>query len=365
MTTQTQLSIPDLSYKVLPLSKVKVRGISEQHRLKCDVMLQNDWYHTTDRFWTSFFAKFGFSDSVFKYFKHQEVFDRICQKHQDVELRFCVDSEAESTLAVSNPAKPVIRPESMNELLRKYKAEDVKYQSGFITSVHTPNSGIANFKIGPDSFYNRYTLDTPLDGYGKPSIYLMLLREICSNGAIGIAPAFRSDITIGDEPPYAISRALDSFDSDEGYSAMRQRFSSAQLAPASLSECLGLFKTFKAMKDDKAIEAYEKVVGDIYDTYGVANLDGISEKRLRLLPAKCKVYDLLNLTSEVATHHAEPESARRLQAWIGMTLSAEFDLEGTNSKKEDGFQPTFLSPKEIPGRLRGRMLMHRRDPSQN
>jgi hypothetical protein len=133
---------------------------------------------------------------------------------------------------------------------------------------------------------------------------------------------------------------------------MRQRFSSAQLAPASLRECLSLFRTFKAMKDEKALNAYERVVGDIYDKYGVANLDGISEKKLRLLPAKCKVYDLLNLSSEVATHHAEPDNARRLQAWTGLTLSAEYDLEGTNSKKEDGFQPLFLSEREVPGRVR-------------
>ena len=44
---------------------------------------------------------------------------------------------------------------------------------------------------------------------------------------------------------------------------------------------------------------------------------------------KCRVYDLLNLASEVATHSAEPREAVAIQHWIGSTLADEFDLEGT------------------------------------
>ena len=44
---------------------------------------------------------------------------------------------------------------------------------------------------------------------------------------------------------------------------------------------------------------------------------------------KCRVYDLLNFASEVATHATAPAESRHLHAWIGGTLAEEFDLEGT------------------------------------
>ncbi len=69
--------IPELQYKILPLAKVQVRSTSEEQRLRAQVKVSGKWYNTTTRFWTSFFAKFGFSDSIIKNFEQQEVFDRI------------------------------------------------------------------------------------------------------------------------------------------------------------------------------------------------------------------------------------------------------------------------------------------------
>ena len=270
------------------------------------------------------------------------MFDRICKRKPETELRFCVDGKM--ALAISNPEKPLISVDGFSKIVHKFEGQDVKYDAGVVTSTYTPTSGEHQFKIGPDAFYNRYMLETPMDGYGKPSIYLSLLRQVCSNGAVAYAPAFRNDITVGDAPEYNLERALQSFDSDEGYSALRQRFEAAQLAPASLWECLRLYKRMKTLEHKGAVKAYEKVVGDIYNLYGVANLDSISEKKLRLLPAKCKVYDLINLASEVSTHHAKPMEGRSLEAWLGSTISDEFDLEGTNAKKSD-FQGTFLPAK--------------------
>jgi hypothetical protein len=339
-------AIPDFQYKILPLSKVQVKKVDEK-RLDCQVKVQNKWYGTSPRFWTSFFAKFGFSDSIFKYYDHQEVFDRIVERKPDTELRFCVDGKM--ALAISNPEKPLLSVAGFNKIVRSYKGKDVQYDSGVVTSTYMPTSGEHQFKIGPDAFHNRYMLEAPMDGYGKPSIYLSLLRQVCSNGAVAYAPAFRTDITVGDNPEYNLDRSLSSFDSDEGYSALRQRFTESQNCTASLWECMRLYKRMKGLEHKEAIKAFEKTVGDIYNLYGVANLDSIAEKRLRLLPAKCKVYDLINLASEVSTHHATPFEARTLEAWLGTLVSGEFDLEGTNKPSADPkvkeFQSTFLSHK--------------------
>jgi hypothetical protein len=333
--------IPELQYKILPLAKVQVESTNDEKRLAAKVRVGSKWFATTQRFWTSFFAKFGISDSIFKYYSHQEVFDRICQTKDDVELRFCTDGT--KALAISNPAKPLLQVAEFDKIARKFHGENLQYEDGIITSTYTPNSGEHQFKIGGDAFANRYILETPMDGYGKPSIYLSLLRRVCSNGAVAYAPAFRTDITVGDNPKYNLNRALESFDSDEGYSALRQRFEVAQLSPASLWECLKLYKRLKGLRHKDAMKAFDKVVGDIYNHYGVANLDAISEKKLRLLPAKCRVYDLLNLASEVSTHHSKGMEARQLEAWLGTTISGEFDLEGTDTKAID-FEGKHLAP---------------------
>jgi hypothetical protein len=75
--------------------------------------------------------------------------------------------------------------------------------------------------------------------------------------------------------------------------------------------------------------------GGLHETYGLANLDALSIKRQRVLPAKCRVYDLLNFATELATHHANAAGNRVLQAQVGSLISEEFDLEGTAESVTD------------------------------
>jgi hypothetical protein len=71
------------------------------------------------------------------------------------------------------------------------------------------------------------------------------------------------------------------------------------------------------------------MTGDLSNIYGMANLNTLSVKRQRTLPAACRVYDLLNFASETATHHANDDGNRQVQAYIGDLISGEYDLEGT------------------------------------
>lgn len=346
-------TLPDLDYKIKPLSQISIRPIAKaQKTLHCEVRVgkSGPWLATTGRFWTSFMAKFGFSDSMFRYFEHQEVLDRICERQPEVELRFCVDAASGRALAVSNPARPIIAPRAYMEVVEEYEGERLSCHEGVVMTTYTPPSGERSFKIGPDSFANRYVMEVPLDGYGKPSIYLSMLRQVCQNGAVAYAPSFRQDVTIGDDPQHGIRRALESFDSDEGYSSVRQRFERAQLSPASLWECLQLYRAFKKTSEaGTLVKAYEKVVGDVYGEYGVASLDGLTEKKLRLLPAKCKVYDLINLATEASTHHLKGPEAKALQAWLGVTIAEEYDLEGTADRVGD-HDGILISERRKPGR---------------
>jgi hypothetical protein len=92
------------------------------------------------------------------------------------------------------------------------------------------------------------------------------------------------------------------------------------------------------------IAAFHRMTGDISQTYGLANIEALSAKRQRSLPVGCKVYDLLNFASELATHHADEQGARASQAWLGTLISGEYDLENS-CDTFDEFQDFFLDTK--------------------
>ena len=81
--------------------------------------------------------------------------------------------------------------------------------------------------------------------------------------------------------------------------------------------------------------AFRAMVGDYESRYGIASIEALSVKRQRMLQASCRVYDLINFATEIATHHAPPVAAGRLQAWLGSTITEEFDLEGTATNVPD------------------------------
>jgi hypothetical protein len=345
----------------------------------------------TERFWHSLYARFGFSGSLFRYFRHHEVFERIAQAETD-RLRLCVERDqaggTSRLLAVSSPTKPIVRHDVLMDTLNRYGGQGVRYADGIVESTHIPRAGSGSFQIAGDEFSNRFVLAAPIDGYGLPNVYLSLLRHVCTNGAVGYAKAFRSSLSIGkgnDDVNYSIVRALEGFNNDEGFAALRQRFEAAARSWASVYETQGLYKqlvrllTHRHVGGDGAalvgsgsiarllqapdspeqrpseatsldqigsplITAFHRMTGDVSHLYGLANPDALSVKRQRTLPTKAKVYDLLNFASEVATHHANEYGARSSQAWLGSLISGEFDLENS-CESFDSFQDFFLDRK--------------------
>ena len=332
------------------------------------VLVDGEPLRPSGRFWTSLFMRYGFSKSFFSYFSHDEVFRRIAERSPNDRMRICVerDSKGRGTLlAASNPARPVVRHDELCELLARYGGDRVSYHGGVVESHHVPRAD-HRFEVAGDAFANRFVVRTPIDGFGLPNIYLSLLREVCSNGMIGESPAFRSALPLGkgqDEVGFTLSRALDGFGNDEGYAALRQRFESAAESWASVHEAGGLYSLLAKLTGrgtkighDGASEdglfgegdyttdvlrRFHKTTGDVSKLYGLANLDALSAKRQKTLPVNCRVYDLLNFATEVATHHAGVPAARRLHAWVGSLVSGEYDLEGTADQYGD-FKDFFL-----------------------
>lgn len=374
------------SYEFTPINDLQVttRTDSKTGRVKVDkVVMADDPYDPSDRFWTSLFARFGFNKAFFRYFEYPEVFNRIAEREAGDQMRVCVEHTTDETgtqrnrlLAVSNPVKPIVAYDELMEMLGTYHGDNITYNDGIVESMHIPRIGSGNVEMNGDIFNHRFALSTPIDGYGLPNVYLALLRQICENGAIAISKAFRSQVSLGkadDNVAFALTRMLDQFSNDEGYAALRDRITAAGTSWASVYESSTLYKLLiklhserglvgtdgEAMQtpymrnllshntdgevvnpDDETIgspviRAFHNMTGDTTRLYGLANLDALSSKRQRTLPVRCKVYDLINFVTEVASHHAAPAASRKLQAYFGSLVSGEYDMEGTCEKFSD------------------------------
>lgn len=346
--------------RVRDLDVQTVRNARGQNVVK-EVLIEGEPVKPSKRFWTSLHMRFGLNEGVFRYFSHAEVFQRISEVAPNDQIRWCVERAeygVATLLAVNNPHSALIRHDDLMALLTRYGAEEVTYSNGIVRSTHSPRHG-GTFAVAGDDFQNKYVIDTPIDGFGRPSIYLSLLRMVCTNGAVGYGKAFRSELNVGradDGVQFALLRVLDGFNNEEGFAAFRQRFEAAARSWASVHEVTHLYKALIRMhhqgglpeqrsirplggdgaealpemyKGSPILRSFHQMTGDLTQIYGLANLDALSAKRQRTLPAACKVYELLNFASEVATHHASPAGNRTLQAFIGELVSAEYDLEGT------------------------------------
>ena len=321
-------------------------GSRIRRRAPAQLVLDGEPIVTTQRFWWSLFMRCGLNEAVFRYFEPSELFERVSQRDAGRSIRFAIETPVQPgrprrLLAVSSPSGPLISRDAAAEIVDNYSGAGVAYAEGKLSSLHTPAVGDKSLSIGPDEFKQRFFVEVPVDGLGEPHIHVALIRLVCVNGAIGMRAAFRSTIRIGKDPHHSLDRALAHYSNDDGFSAMRQRFESAQRSWASLREVRLLESELGKISwgtTDGATErrrAFRKMVGDYESRYGLASIEALSVKRQRMLQASCRVYDLINFATEIATHHAPPVAAGRLQAWLGSTITEEFDLEGTATNVPD------------------------------
>jgi hypothetical protein len=342
-----------------------------------ELLLEDEPVAATSRFWNSLHQRFGFTSNIFRYFTHEEVFRRISEVAANDQIRWCLqrDDDAEAKpqlLAVTSPSAALITHDDLMDLLERNGAQGTRYNNGVVSSQHEPRLNPV-FQVSGDGFRNRFVIDTPVDGYGKPSVYLSMMRLICSNGAIAYTAAFRSELAVGKGDggvAFALTRVLDGFNNEDGYAAMRDRFEAATRSWASVHEVSRFYKILARLHHRGEVEhtmpkggdgaslldgsplfrSFHKMSGDLNAIYGLSNLDTLSVKRQRTLPAACKVYDLLNFASEVATHHADASGHSAVQAFIGDLISGEYDLEGTVDQFSD-WRDFFIGHEETTATL--------------
>ena len=339
--TISQSAIPKVDYIVVPIksiSLIKDESSTKQVAFKAmNIDGVDGIVHFTNRFINSFGTLFGVSNSTYNLFSYDEIVSRliIIGKADRVRIALQKNKDGSHTaLSVIKPTKGYVESFDLWEMLAKMDVnmDDLTYKDGVVRSVHSPSYlGKSNIEIGGESIARKFCVDVPIDGYGSPSSYLMMFREVCSNGAIAEGPVFRSTVNLGDtqgESIPSLRKYIESFNNEEGFHILKSRLESAHSTTASINEFI---KLSKALPDNNFIKTtLENLAGrDIVENYGLVNLDQLSYKKKHLLPCKCSVMDLINVASEVATHKTDLGN-KKVSTFIGAILSSEFDLEGAD-----------------------------------
>jgi hypothetical protein len=375
-TILENVSIPVVDYKNINLADVKIElaeAAKNQKRQVVNLEIEGEKTIYTDRFSGSLASLYGFSSNMYKFFDPAEIIDRIIARGFGDVVRVALQENKDGShtaLGVVKPSKSFIRSDDlMFELMEQgIDTSLITYHDGVVRSMHKPSRlGDSPFSVQGDKMVNRFVIDTPIDGFGLPSAYLSILRQVCSNGMIGYSKAFKSSIQLGNNPEIregqiisdaipTFKRFLESYNNEEGFAAIRQRLEAAGTSPASLDEFYSLYKTLtrgdmatlhKGAKNDEGMfnsditTKLREMGGDVLDIYGLVSLDGLAPKQRRKVPVKCTVLDLVNFASEMSTHRANTEQGRKISAWVGGALSdvGGYDLEGT---LEAGEQPQDL-----------------------
>lgn len=381
-TILDNVSIPVVDYKNVSLNDVKIElaeSAKNQKRKVQKLEVQGEPVIYTERFSSSLASLYGFSSNMYKFFDPGEVIDRIISRGYGDVVRVAMQENKDGShtaLGVVKPSKSFIRSDDllMEMMDQGIDPSLITYHDGMVRSMHKPSRlGDSPFSVQGDQMVNRFVIDTPIDGFGLPSAYLSILRQVCSNGMIGYSKAFKSSIQLGNSPELregaivsdaipTFRRFLESYNNEEGFAAIRQRLEAAGTSPASLDEFHSLYRTLTSgsmaslhkgavndvgMYNSDVTSKLRDLAGDILDIYGLVSLDGLAPKQRRKIPVKCTVLDLINFASEMSTHRANTEQGRKISAWVGGALSdiGGYDLEGT---LQDGEQPQdlFLTSKE-------------------
>lgn len=338
--------------------------------------------HCTGRFINSFLGLFGLSKSMFNLFDHEEVVERLLLRGKGDKVRLALQQNKDNSmtaLAAIKPSKPYVEAYDLYSMLKKMDIpdEEIGYTLGVVRSTHVPSvMGNTEVDLAGDAAVRRFVMDVPIDGYGAPSAYLTIIRQICSNGMIGEAPAFRSQVNIGDQGKSingniihdaipTIRKFIESHNNEEGFSVMTDRMRTAADTPASLDEFNRLYKMVTGsnmdslhrrtttgeqstsavdLSSDVSQVMYNLAGKDLMERYGLVSLDQISPKKRKLVPVECTVMDLINVASELATHRADDYQNKRISGFVGQTLSEEFDLEGADvevSKSTDLYMTSY------------------------
>jgi hypothetical protein len=346
------------------LGTASARRTLSMHRVRVD----GQAFQTTSRFWSSFCAKFGVAPTIFNYFAHEEVFDRIRQRRRDgavMRMMTDVSPDGAFALSITNPNKPYVDYYGLMNVLTEQGTIGASYGVGVVSSVHKLPAG-GEMKIAGEAYHPRFRLSTPIDGYGEPMIAMEFLRLVCLNGLTVASPEFMTRIPLGKsnggDVSDALVRMIQSYSNDEGFAAVADRLAMATRSWASVREARDLGTLLERVapfwvseqpndpqvnKRNMELHArFGQTIGDLTKIYGITQLKDITDRKASVLPVPCMVSDLVNFATHTATHVLEKPGPRStLQNWVSNAICREYDLEGSRDQVSD-FKQYFSACKK-------------------
>ena len=307
--------------------------------LDCDetkiksLVIDNSAYKLSDRFYKTLAGELGIPYGVFGFFTPLEVMERAAAKVPDLQLRVTVDTEGRQALGLTqNKGLPMPINYIENVLHNDKRLTGVEYSDGVLSAMLDLDDP---WDVPNDSTYGmRVRCRVPVDGVGMPDMSLATWRQVCSNGAVAETSLFRTKMEIKDNSGEHFRRLLASFSNPSGVEMLQERMCNAAETKASVGEVVlleGLIRRSVANARNQMLlrERLNDVADNPCVRYGVTDLANIGQKKRPLLPVGCSVADLLNVASELGTHHSDLlKSDSTLQSFSGTLLSKGFDLEG-------------------------------------
>ena len=316
------------------------RAVAEGPELKA-IRLDGVDYEVTGRFIKGLAQRLHVSQSIFQLFEPGEVLRRAAKVQPDLPLRLTVDRRANRALGLVERAGAPLPVAQIERVLRgDPRLLEFEYRDGEFAALLDMGE---EWEIPADSAYRmRIRCRVPVDEMSEPEIHLATFRQICSNGQVAEVAAFRSKMQVKDKGGAHFARLLSSFSNPQGVETLRNRLLAAQSTKASVGELMSLDDLFRENLADRreqmlVREALMERAGNPCVRYGVADLSSIGLKKRALLPTECSVADLLNMASEVSTHHSRrlrSGAAGVFDGWAGSTLARPFDLEDLYGNEE-------------------------------
>lgn len=327
-------------------------------------------FKVASKFFDSFSNTFRLGRSVFQWYTPNEVFGRIAEVKKtpvrvtldkfDNPLKTDQGDVYGTALTVTLPDKAILRPEDVINLINGNAGHDVMYKDGVVAATFDTPFPVT-YAIGKEdsAFESKFFMEFPIDAYMSPASYLMLLRKVCSNGAVARTRAFRTEFSLGKgdaDLNSVLERAIGSFNNEEGYHSFSLRLQAASKSWASLRETLDLHKSiiragqfdkWELKKKREIAENLSRVTGNPMLMYGIVSGGEPSLRQASVMPVRTTMYDLINFATEVATHHTKELSAKNvIYGWVGNAIVEDFDLD--NSCETNPNFTDFMIDQTIP-----------------
>jgi hypothetical protein len=342
-----------VNYHYLSLSEIVLEEEIKNNKEKTIFISNKDndfRVPVSDRFLSSLNKKTNINQNFFEIFSPQEVVERILDQEGDKKLILTTEKgkETSQALAVIKQEDSIVSIEEALKVISLENPSSISYFEGVLSAVFEPKKSGGTTSIVKEDYVKKFLLEISIDGFSQPKISPMLIRQICTNGAVAEGPMFSSNIILGKQDHgYTIERALKAYNGDACFTHLAERMITAKKSHASLAEIGQFLRILKNVnvpqeKINKIQQVLWSHAGEkSYNSYVKQN--GQNPKILRKIASDLNRYSLFNMATEIATHYtSNSKDYNNIQAYVSNLLSRDPDLELSAKQEEQITIPAYF-----------------------